>query len=96
MKYPSHPGELIRESIQGLKEQGFTLTLEEIASCLGISRKTLSALINCRQSISTEMAIRLSIAFKHTTPEFWLHCQMNYDLATINKTLIINQVTRIW
>jgi addiction module HigA family antidote len=49
------------------------------ASALGVSRKTLSAILNGRAGVSPEMAIRLSVAF-HTTAESWLNQQVQYDL----------------
>jgi addiction module HigA family antidote len=82
---PAHPGELVRETIKGIaSETGQRLTVDEIATGLGISRKTLSALINSKQSISPEMAIRLATAF-NTSEEFWLQAQKNYDLARARK-----------
>ncbi|KHJ37826.1 putative HTH-type transcriptional regulator YbaQ [Pedobacter glucosidilyticus] len=69
---PAHPGELIKETIEGLREEtGNKLTLEEVASGLDISRKTLSAIINQKQGISPEMALKLAKAF-NTSPNFWL------------------------
>ena len=53
--------------------------MTRVAQVLGVSRKTLSELINGRSGISPEMAIRLSKAFR-TTPEFWLNLQQQYDL----------------
>lgn len=79
---PAHPGELIRETIEGLREEtGRKLTVAEIAEGLGITRKTLSCIINGKQSVTPEMAIRLGTAFPNTTAEFWLKVQENYDLA---------------
>jgi addiction module HigA family antidote len=49
------------------------------AAALGVSRKTLSAILNGRAGISPEMAVRLSIAFD-TTAESWLNQQVQYDL----------------
>jgi addiction module HigA family antidote len=49
------------------------------AAALGVSRKTLSAILNGRAGISPEMAIRLSLAF-NTTAESWLNLQVQYDL----------------
>lgn len=46
---------------------------------LGVSRKTLSAILNGRAGISPEMAVRLSIAFG-TSAESWLNQQTQYDL----------------
>ncbi len=49
------------------------------AKGLGVTRQTLSELVNGRTGISIEMAIRLSKAFG-STPETWLGMQMAYDL----------------
>ena len=75
MYNPPHPGEIIRELY--LIPLGLTVTAA--AAGLGISRKTLSAILNGRAGISPEMAVRLSIAFE-TTAESWLNQQRNYDL----------------
>jgi len=72
---PPHPGETIRELC--LKPLGLTVT--DAAKGLGVSRKTLSALLNGRFGISPEMAIRLSKAFGGS-PESWLIQQAQYDL----------------
>ena len=93
---PAHPGELIRETIDGLQEEtGKKLTVEQIANGLGTTRKTLSAIINCRQGVSPEMALRLSKAF-NTSAEFWLHAQENYDLAQARKRIDTKQVMVFW
>ena len=80
MHNPPHPGEIIRELC--LDPLGVSVT--EAAESLGVSRKTLSAILNGRAGISPEMAIRLSIAFD-TTPESWLAQQSQYDLWQAEK-----------
>jgi addiction module HigA family antidote len=55
------------------------LSVTAAAKALGVSRKTLSALLNGHAGVSPEMAIRLSIAFD-TSAESWLQQQMYYDL----------------
>lgn len=75
MNDPPHPGEVLRE----LCLQPLGLSVTEAADALGVSRKTLSAILNRRAGISPEMAIRLSKAFD-TTPESWLNQQLQYDL----------------
>jgi len=72
---PPHPGEAIREFC--IEPLGLTVT--EAAKGLGVSRKTLSALLNGRFGISPEMAIRLSKAFGGSA-ESWLVQQAYYDL----------------
>ena len=67
---PPHPGEVLRELC--LEPLGLSVT--RAAEALGVSRKTLSALLNGRTGISPEMAIRLSIAFD-TSAESWLNQQ---------------------
>jgi addiction module HigA family antidote len=56
-----------------------SLSVTEAAKALGVSRKTLSSILNGRAGISPEMAVRLSIAF-NTTAESWLNQQTQYDL----------------
>lgn len=75
MHNPPHPGEIIKELC--LEPLGISVT--EAADALGISRKTLSAILNGRAGISPEMAIRLSIAFD-TSAESWFNQQSQYEL----------------
>ena len=58
---PAHPGELVKERLG-------SLSVSEAAEHLGVSRVTLSRLINCKAGVSAEMALRLGEAFG-TTPE---------------------------
>ncbi|NJN81716.1 MAG: HigA family addiction module antidote protein [Caldilineaceae bacterium] len=76
MKNPPHPGEILRDLY--LSPLGLTVT--KTAAGLGVTRKTLSQLLNGHAGISPEMAIRLSMAFGRS-PESWLQLQMRYDLA---------------
>lgn len=55
------------------------LTVTEAAKALGVSRKTLSTILNGRAGISPEMVVRLSIAFA-TTAESWMNQQVQWDL----------------
>lgn len=75
MNNPPHPGAVIKE----LCIEPLGLTVTETAKALGVSRKTLSSIINEKAGISPEMAIRLSIAFD-TTAESWMNQQAQYDL----------------
>jgi addiction module HigA family antidote len=72
---PSHPGRIIK----GLYLEQFSITITDLAKALGVSRKTLSKIVNERGSVSSGMALRLSLAF-NTSPELWLNLQRNYDL----------------
>ena len=94
---PAHPGELIRETIEGLREEtGQKLPVEEIAAALGTTRKTLSAIINKKQGVTPEMALRLAAAFQNTTPEFWLLAQDRYNLAQARQRVSTENVRVMW
>jgi addiction module HigA family antidote len=80
MHNPPHPGEIIKELC--LEPLGISVTAA--AKGLGVSRKTLSAILNGRAGISPEMAVRLSIAFD-TSSESWLNQQSQYDLWQAEK-----------
>ena len=80
MHNPPHPGEILR----GLCLEPLNLSVTDAATALGVSRKTLSAILNGRAGISPEMAVRLSIAFK-TSAESWLNQQVQYDLWRAEK-----------
>jgi len=74
-RQPTHPGEIIKEDYL----LPLSISIKDMATTLGISRKTLSKIINGRGSITPEMALRLSRAF-NTTPDLWMNLQVNYDL----------------
>ena len=80
MHNPPHPGEILRQ----LCIEPLNLSVTEAAKGLGVSRKTLSAILNGRAGISPEMAIRLSLAFG-TSAESWLNQQVQYDLWQAEK-----------
>ena len=72
---PTHPGEIIREEYM----KTLKLTVTSLAACLGVSRKTLSSIINERSGVTPDMALRLSRAFS-TSAELWFNMQRGYDL----------------
>ncbi len=77
MKNPPHPGGIVKDCIDDLG-----LSVTDAARILGVTRPTLSRVINSRAGISPEMAVRLSKAFG-STPEMWLRLQVAYDLAQV-------------
>ncbi|SIR01090.1 addiction module antidote protein, HigA family [Alkalispirochaeta americana] len=72
---PIHPGLLLKEDV--LIPLGLSVT--KAAVDLGVSRKTLSELINEKASLSPDMAIRIGKA-TNTSPESWLNMQSKLDL----------------
>ena len=76
MKNPPHPGLSVRLNCL----EPFSLSVSEGAKALGVSRTTLSRLINGQAGVSPDMAIRLAKAFG-ATPDIWVRMQAAYDLA---------------
>ncbi len=60
------------------------LTITDAAAALGVTRNTLSELVNGKRGISPEMAVRLSKVFGGTE-EGWLLQQAQYDLALVRR-----------
>ena len=80
MKSPPHPGGVVlRQCIEPLG-----LTITDAAEALGVTRNTLSELVNGKRGISPEMAVRLAQVFGGTE-EGWLVQQAQYDLAHVRR-----------
>ena len=90
MHNPPHPGDIIKEfCIEPLH-----LTVTRAADSLGVTRKTLSMLLNKKAGISPEMALRLSKVFGRS-PEGWLRLQLQYDLWKAKDNVDIDHLERI-
>jgi addiction module HigA family antidote len=78
MKNPPHPGGFVlRQCIEP-----FGLTIKAAAAALGVTRTTLSKLVNGKRGISPEMAVRLSKACGGSA-ESWITQQAHYDVAQV-------------
>jgi antitoxin HigA-1 len=80
MHNPPHPGEIIK----GLWLDPMDISITDAAEAMGVSRKTLSKIVNGKGSVTPEMAVRLSIALG-SSPESWLGHQAAYDLWQIEQ-----------
>jgi addiction module HigA family antidote len=78
MKNPPHPGLVVLQEC--IEPSGLTIT--QAAEALGVTRNTLSELVNEKRGISPEMAVRLSKVFGGNA-ESWLLQQAQYDLAHV-------------
>lgn len=87
MHKPAHPAEVLKSMY--IEPLGLTVT--ETAKALGVTRKTLSELLNMKSGISIAMSLRLSKAF-NTTPELWLNMQRNYDMILAKKRVSLSKV----
>lgn len=72
---PTHPGEILKQHYM----VPLKLNVSAVAKAIGVSRKTVSMLVNERCGITPDVALRLSIAF-NTSARLWLNLQQTYDL----------------
>lgn len=84
---PPHPGEILRE----LYLPDYNLSVTAFALKLGVSRTTASELVNCKNGISADMALKLSKALG-TSAELWLNIQQAYDLWQAKKRVNLDNV----
>jgi addiction module HigA family antidote len=75
MYNPPHPGEIIK----GLWLDPMGISITDAAKAMGVSRKTLSKIVNGRGRVTPEIALRLSVALG-SSAESWLGHQAAYDL----------------
>jgi addiction module HigA family antidote len=80
MHNPLHPGIIVKDAL--IDNTGLTVT--EAAERLGVTRTTLSRLLNGRSGISPEMALRLSKLFGNSI-EMWVNLQAQYDVWQISQ-----------
>ena len=83
MKNPPHPGEVVL----GTCIEPLGLSITQAAAALGVTRNTLSELVNGKRGISPEMAIRIAKAFGGTE-QGWLVQQAQYELAQVKRNRI--------
>ena len=83
MYNPPHPGEIIK----GLWLDPAGASITEAADAMGVSRKTLSKIINRKGRVTPEIAVRLSITLG-SSAESWLGHQAAYDLWEIDQQQI--------
>ena len=91
MHNPAHPGAILRNDLL----PSLQISVTEAATQVGVSRKTLSALINEKQGVSAEMALRLAAVFG-STPEHWLLLQMAHDLWQARQRLDVTGLKRLY
>ena len=85
---PSHPAEVIAESLLAL-----ALNKVELAKALGISRNTLYNLLDQKQGVTAAMAVRLE-AVLGSSAEMWLGMQASHDLWLARLTVDVKRLKR--
>lgn len=82
-KQPVHPGEILKTKFM----KGLNLSQNRLAIALAVSAPRINALVNQRQGITLELALRLGRFFRNG-PEFWLSLQREYELACADAALL--------
>jgi addiction module HigA family antidote len=76
MKSPAHPGGFVKSEIV----EALELSVTDAAKALGVTRPALSALLNERAALSSEMALRIEKAFG-VSMDTLMRMQNSYDIA---------------
>lgn len=76
MKNPAHPGGFVKSEIV----EALGLSVTRAANVLGVTRPALSALLNERAALSSEMALRLEKAFG-VSMDTLMRMQNSYEIA---------------
>jgi addiction module HigA family antidote len=79
-QHPPHPGEVL----SGLWLEPLSLSVTDAAAALGVSRKTVSKIVNGGGAITPEMAMRLELVFG-ASAQSWLGHQATYDLWRVEQ-----------
>ena len=80
MTNPAHPGGFVKSEI--IEPLGLSVTAA--AQVLGVTRATLSTLLNERSQLSPEMALRIEKAFG-VSMDTLMRMQNSYDIAQARK-----------
>lgn len=88
-RMPTHPGEILREDFM----LPYNLTQIELAKALKTTFRTINEIVNCKRSVSPEMALKLARYFG-TSADIWLNLQADYDLykAKLKSKKIIENI----
>ncbi|MEK8020879.1 MAG: HigA family addiction module antitoxin [Candidatus Parabeggiatoa sp.] len=79
---PIHPGEILKEEFL----EPFGMSQQQLAESLNVSRQQISNIIQGKQAITAEMALRLGRYFG-LSAKFWLNLQNHYDLDVAEEAL---------
>ena len=84
---PVHPGEVLREDVL----PALSMSKTAVADALGISRQTLYDILNEKQPVTAEMAVRFGKLFGNGG-RFWINLQRSHDLAAAERTVDVSGI----
>ena len=74
MYNPPHPGRILKEALESIP-----VTVSDFAAHIGVSRVTLSRIINCRAGFTPEMSLKVSEALGQGSSGIWFRMQNTHD-----------------
>ena len=87
---PVHPGEVLREDIL----PALSMSKTAVADALGIPRQTLYEILNGKQPVTAEMAVRFGKLFGNGG-RFWINLQRDHDLAVAERTVDVSGIQTV-
>jgi len=88
---PTHPGEILRE----MYLKPLNVGISEFADRIGISRKTVSSIVNGHRRVTPDMAVRFAMALPDTNADMWLNLQKACDLFDAHRELAHVSITPV-
>ena len=82
MHNPPHPGEVLKDGVFADN----LVSVTDAAAALGVTRVSLSRVLNGKAGVSAEMAVRLG-KWLGTGPEVWINMQAQYELWKAEQAL---------
>lgn len=77
---PPHPGSILKDALPNIP-----MTVTEFAKHIGVTRVTLSRILNARAGITPDMSIRIAEAFGQPSRDIWFKMQNDYDFWLAEK-----------
>ena len=92
MHNPPHPGEVLKDGVFADN----LVSVTGAAASLGITRVSLSRVLNGKAGVSAEMAVRLG-KWLDTGPEVWINMQAQYELWKAEQALktLVRKIPRL-
>ena len=87
---PVHPGEILREDVL----PALSMSRTAVADALGISRQTLYEILNEKQPVTAEMAVRFGKLFGNGG-RFWINVQRSHDLAVAERNVDVSGIRTV-
>ena len=92
MHNPPHPGEVLKDGVFADN----LVSVTDAATALGVTRVSLSRVLNAKAGVSAEMAVRLG-KWLGPGPDVWINMQAQYELWKAEQALktLVRKIPRL-